>query len=382
MQEDQRFNELAEKWLNGTITDVEKEEFNQWYNRTGDDTIISIPQSFARNKEELKERIFQHLPIKQKARLISLNAKKSWLAVASLILVIGLSFVFWQSLQRGTESIKSEVIARNEPTIHAGGNMALLTLSDGTVIVLDTLQKGVISQETASHVVKLEDGQVQYRPSSTTSADISFNTLNTPVGGQYSVVLSDGTRVWLNSSSSLRFPTSFIGKERVVELKGEGYFEVAKNTSMPFKVKIGETEVDVLGTHFNVMAYDDETEIQTTLLEGAVRVREKGQQVAIIPGQQVSSDKQGVLRVRKSVNTELIVAWKNGLFQFEKTELSSILRQIGRWYNVKITNPDGVKGHFSGTISKTASIEKVLRSLELTGAVHFTIKGREVFVGH
>ncbi|HEX7903969.1 MAG TPA: FecR domain-containing protein [Chitinophagaceae bacterium] len=378
---DQRYYELAEKWLNGTITETEKQQFLQWYNESLEDPL-SIPVDFVPSEDELKRRIFSRIQKKKRPKVVLLSTtKKYWWAAASIILMLGVSALFYLRTNRQSVVSKNTDVAKGaEQTITPGRDKAVLTLSDGSTIVLDTTRQGLIAQEKNSRVIKLDNGQLAYKSSHDQNAEVAFNVLSTPIGGQYTLVLADGTKVWLNAASSIRFPTVFNGKERIVELKGEAYFEVAKNARMPFRVKVNEMEVNVLGTHFNVMAYDDEAAVKTTLLEGSVRVQEKGTQVTIQPGEQVNSNKQGVLQVKKGVNTEQVVAWKNGLFQFEQTDLASIMRQIARWYDVQIIYEKQVEGHFSGTIAKNANVENVLHMIELTGAVHFTLKGRQIIV--
>jgi ferric-dicitrate binding protein FerR (iron transport regulator) len=228
--------------------------------------------------------------------------------------------------------------------------------------------------------VKQADGRLAYEAAKESSDAVAYNVLTIPRGGKYNIVLEDGTKVWLNSASSLRFPTAFKGKERRVELTGEGYFEVAKNTAMPFVVSTGNGhEVEVLGTHFNIMSYADESTEKTTLLEGAVRVRKGTGSVVLAPGQQSWGDR-GSLRVIKDADVAEAMAWKNDLFKFSQADMPSIMRQIARWYDVDVTYQEDIPGHFSGTIPRSADLEKVFHMLELTGSVHFTIKGRQVLV--
>ncbi|HWW40381.1 FecR family protein, partial [Pedobacter sp.] len=198
---------------------------------------------------------------------------------------------------------------------------------------------------------------------------------------QYQLKLPDGTLVWLNSASSLRFPTQFAGKERSVELDGEAYFEVAKNKEMPFKVHVRAMEVRVLGTHFNVMAYDDEESISTTLLEGSVKVSNALQTAVIRPGQQASLKKSsGILGVEE-VNTVEAIAWKNGKFLFADEDIETIMRRISRWYNVEVEYRGNLSDkNFAGSISRYENVSEVLKMLELTGTIHFKVEGRRIIV--
>jgi ferric-dicitrate binding protein FerR (iron transport regulator) len=219
-----------------------------------------------------------------------------------------------------------------------------------------------------------------------TEKDAAFyNTITTPRGGQYQVTLSDGTKVWLNAASSIRFPVLFTGNERKVEITGEAYFEVAKNVSKPFKVKTISSEVEVLGTHFNVNAYDDEAVAKTTLLEGLVKVSvpQTGGKLAarfLQPGQQSGITKDGRISVLNNADTEEAVAWKNGRFQFRSADLKSILRQISRWYDVDVVYKGNVDLHFTGQLTRDDYVSKVFDKLALTGEVHFKIEGKKIIV--
>jgi ferric-dicitrate binding protein FerR (iron transport regulator) len=208
-----------------------------------------------------------------------------------------------------------------------------------------------------------------------------YNTISTPKGGQYQVTLSDGSKVWLNAASSLRFPATFSGKERKVELTGEGYFEVAHNKKMPFHVTVNDLDVEVLGTHFNINAYADESAIKTTLLEGSVKVVKGNETKIIEPGEQASvTTSEDEINVKQQVDLEQVVAWKNGIFQFERADIESVMRQISRWYDIDVDYHGRVSEHFGGTISRDVNISDVLKMLEMTGGVNFKIDGKKVIV--
>ena len=217
-----------------------------------------------------------------------------------------------------------------------------------------------------------------------TSAEILYNTISTPRGGQYQLILADGTKVWLNSSSSLRFPSNFTGDERKVTLTGEGYFEVAKNAAMPFKVEVaGKEEVKVLGTHFNINAYEDESNINTTLLEGKVEVTSFANKFSNIlsPGQQAKLNTAGQIKINNQVDVEQVVAWKNGVFQFgDEMDIYSVMKQISRWYDLEVTYKGNVSGDIGGSISRNVTVSKVLNMLEIASELKFEVNGRKVLV--
>jgi len=274
--------------------------------------------------------------------------------------------------------------------IAPGGNKAVLTLGDGTRIVLDTARNGAVTAQGNMQVIKLEDGQLAYNAGNMVArgdnrnashADgsnaIVYNTLTTPRGGQYKITLSDGSKVWLNAASSLRYPSAFTGKERTVEITGEAYFEVASLTpeggheKMPFIVKVNDAEVQVLGTHFNVMAYSDEADVKTTLLEGAVKVRKGDASLLLRPGQQASLHPGDGIKLISDVDVDEILAWKNNLFSFNNDDIQTVMRQIARWYAVDVRYEGKVTQHFNGNISRGVNVSKLFKMLELTGTVHF-----------
>ncbi len=301
-----------------------------------------------------------------------------WLAaasVAAIIIVSGYLF-FPNKQQHGTKQPFIAVESKKDIPPPVSSN-AILTLANGQTILLDSASKGSLATQGNTHIEKLSDGEIAYQGA---SADIEYNTLTVPRGSKIaSVILSDGTKVWLNSASSLKYPVSFTGKERKVEVTGEAYFEVAHNPKMPFEVRTGGMSVSVLGTHFNVNAYEDEALIRVTLLEGAVQIKKGKISKFLKPGEQarVSSD----INIRGEVDVDEVMAWKNGKFQFgEGAEINSIMRQISRWYNVELEYRGEATGHIGGTISREENVSQVLKMLEMTGAVKFQIDTKKIIV--
>lgn len=266
--------------------------------------------------------------------------------------------------------------------IKPGDDKATLTLSDGSVIVLDNASAGQLAKQGNTNIEKSKDGRLVYIPGHTQGNDIVYNTMSTPRGGQYTLRLPDGTNVWLNAASSIRFPTVFAGKERKVEIKGEAYFEVAKNPKMPFRVLADDMEVEVLGTGFNINAYADETAKLTTLIEGSVKII-KGKSSALLrPGQQAKVNTNENIDLSNNVNVDEVIAWKKGLFLFNATNIESIMRQVSRWYDVdvdyKIPASSGLR--FTGIVSRRDNVDQILKIMELTGLVHFKIDGKKITV--
>lgn len=303
-----------------------------------------------------------------------------WAVAATVLLVVLTGALYFHS-SRKQASVSLARKANSSPRDPLpGGNRATLTLANGSVITLDSTTNGLITRQGNAKVLKLRGGQLAYNSTGRNPKEVVYNTLNVPRGGQYELILPDGSRVWLNSASSIRFPTAFRNKERAVEITGEAYFEIAKNAAMPFSISVDGMTVKVLGTHFNVMAYDDEQLIKTTLLEGAVKVSKGSKSTLLRPGEQAvinkSSDKINVA----PANTAETVAWKNGLFQFDGEDMATIMRKIARWYDVNVTYEHGVPpGHYTGVISRNTRLSEVLKMLELNG-IQFKIEERNLTV--
>jgi ferric-dicitrate binding protein FerR (iron transport regulator) len=308
-------------------------------------------------------------------------------AAAVIFVIIG-SGTFWV-LKHKTRAKDGVSLNHNQPPkqtkrdLAPGGNRALLTLNDGSTIVLDEAKNGTLVQQGNTKVLKL-NGKLAYAPENTETHEVLYNTISTPRGGQYQVELPDGSQVWLNAISSIHFPTAFVGKERRVEITGEAYFEVAKNPAMPFKVAIATPpgnsyEIEVIGTHFNVMAYKDESAVKTTLLEGSVKINHNSKTVTLKPGQQIRLQNE-FIKVIDDVDVEEVVAWKNGYFRFDESSLPQVMRQIARWYDVDISYEGKIpERRFGGKISRDNNASEVIKVLELS-KVKFRIEDKKIIV--
>ena len=298
---------------------------------------------------------------------------RRWISIAAALLVAlagTLTYIYINRDPGKPQEVISALIP--EQDIEPGGNYATLTLGDGSRVVLDSSMDGVVAQQGNTKVLKLSNGEVKYEHSKN-AGRIFYNTMSTPAGGQYHLVLPDGTGVWLNAASSITYPTAFSGRERNVSITGEVYFEVTKNTAMPFKVKTGEQMVEVLGTHFNVNAYNNETAVKTTLAEGKVKVTDKDKTMFLQPGQQAQNNRNGRLSLVEHPDLEETLAWKDGLFRFNGTDIETIMRQVARWYNVEIIYKDKISEEFVAEIPRSVKVSKLLELLELTKQVHFMI---------
>ncbi|HSC37284.1 MAG TPA: FecR domain-containing protein [Chitinophagaceae bacterium] len=315
------------------------------------------------------------------------------IAAAAVVLVLGLSVFFIFKRRPAKELIAAGTTSAYKNDLSPGGNKATLTLANGATIVLDSASDGRLAQQGNAAIVKTGSGQLSYTALGGKPGETLYNSLSTPRGGQYRIVLPDGSKVWLNAASSLRFPTVFTGAERKVELTGEAYFEIShvsiegSDKRMPFIVHMntaaGHTEeIEVLGTHFNVNAYPDEEAINTTLLEGSVSLRQTGTMAPTVlkPGQQASLNTAGEIKVTDDVNTDEVVAWINNRFYFRSADIKTVMRQLARWYDVEIDYRKQVQGRFNAEIPRNTYASDVLKALELTGKVKFGIEGKKIIV--
>ncbi|GAA3932711.1 DUF4974 domain-containing protein [Chitinophaga oryziterrae] len=367
---------LADKLLKGTISPEERILFEKWYN-TLPEEAVEWNDDAVHSREELQHRMLS--PVLQYIRGEKMVVRRWYWAAASILILFIAGSIYY------TKEKKERLQAVNQSKLHnnilPGSNKATLTLSNGTVISLEDEHSGTLARQGSVQIIKLNNGQLAYKDGQGKDGGqpVSFNTLSTPRGGQYQVTLPDGTVVWMNAASSLVFPTAFTGKDRTVKLKGEAYFEVAANEHQPFIVSVNNMEVRVLGTHFNVMAYEEEQVVKTTLLQGMVKVAASNKEVLLKPGQQAKLKHSGEMNVLP-VNVEEVIAWKNGIFSFNDATIEEVMQQIARWYDAEVVYPDGVpKGLFRGEIDRSADISTVLKILEVSG-VKFTVEGHKILV--
>ena len=304
--------------------------------------------------------------------------KKIWLAAASVIVLLGVFFVYRYTTSK--PGSVEDIVTTDTTLLKPGGNRATLTLADGRVIDLTYAKTGVIEDASGTHVNKTADGELVYVKDSSATNTAALHTLSTPVGGQYQVTLPDGTKVWLNAASTIKYPPAFSGNERTVTIKGEAYFEVAKNEKRPFRVLMPDsTAVVVTGTHFNINAYQNEKEQQVTLLEGGVTVSNAINVTRLEPGTQALIKNKEITK-DKILDAEEITGWKEGLFVFHDATIESIMMQIERWYDAKIIYKANVKQLFNATILRKEPLAKVLKLLELNGYVHFKTENNTIYV--
>jgi transmembrane sensor len=317
------------------------------------------------------------------AKIIPLP-KRQWFRIAAAAVLLAAIFTTYMLVKNPEQEQTVAKVDTSGKNVHPGSNKAVLTLADGSTIFLQTAAKGIVAQQGETRIEKSAEGLLSYKSVNEKPTKVLLNTVTTPRGGQYQVILSDGSMVWLNAASSLRFQTHFTGSERKVTLTGEAYFEVAKNAASPFKVEVaGKGEVEVLGTHFNVNAYSDEAVVKTTLLEGKVKVKGPAgnHSEVLLPGQEAMLDKKGQVLINRNVDTEQAIAWKNGVFSFTNASLEVVMRQISRWHDVDVVFEDRqvAQRRFSGDIQRDLTLKQVMKILE-NNHVFCRLEGQKLIV--
>ncbi len=374
-------NELIELLSSNKYDEQVKSVMDKAWDRLPYDYTISENQS---------QRILSSILSETSGRVITMatgrRKRKMFWAAASVILLIASTLTFILVKQSASSATfatqKEKTTSPNKNDVSPGSNGAVLTLADGSQIILDSVTDGNLATQGGIAIIK-KGGIINYVGDNNNSnnAIVSYNTITTPKGRQFQLMLEDGTKVWLNAGSSIKFPAVFKGKTRDVVVTGEAYFEVAKDAARPFRVDAKGMNVEVLGTYFNVNAYDDEASINTTLLEGSVKVIKGNKEKLLVPGQQAQMNGLGEFSLVKNANTEEVMAWKNNFFSFNNTDISKLMRQLSRWYDVEVEFKGAVQPvTFNGNISRMANLSTVLKMLELTEEVKFSIDGKKIWV--
>ncbi|WP_127125155.1 FecR domain-containing protein [Pseudoflavitalea rhizosphaerae] len=385
------YQDWLPKFAAGTATDAERDAFNNWLQSLSPEAfrevlaqyeaLLLTHQQLDPHNEGMLQNILSKLENEKSITPVRSLSTGKWRRYAAAVLVL-MGIGTWFLLRKQNEP---QTLATKEKTEQpAGGDIppgtagALLTLADGRTILLDSLQPGAIAEQGSN--ILLKEGELSYAhwQQNSSSSTPLFNTMQTPRGRQFQLTLPDGTRVWLNAMSSIRFPVSFPGNTREVSITGEAYLEVAKDAGKPFIVRSNGITTEVLGTSFNVNAYEDEDATRITLLEGKVRVRDQHSSMELKPGMQARQNNAGIKLAE--VDTDQIIAWKNGLFNFNQISLQSGLRQIARWYDVEVVYEKNVPGiTFAGKIQRNLSLQQILKGLE-DDQVHFRIEGKKLIV--
>lgn len=381
--------ELLERFRSGTCTDQEKAILESWYLHYAKNS----KDVFSNDRlEQILKEIEVDLPPNQLYHEQSIFLIHPFFTIKRIIAAAIILIVFSTGLYlyRSTEQ-QNEVLVEHKVDILPGGNKAILILADGSKIDLKGAENGLLATEGAIEIRKTSDGTLAYQSSLSLTKIFQHNNLmNTiiiPKGGTYKITLPDGSDVWLNSESSLSYPVAFIGDERKVELSGEAYFEITRDEQKPFRVHSNNQVVEVLGTQFNINTYEESGFIETTLVEGSVRVTQnysngKPYKTRLLkPGQQSLTNLFKPEIKIENVDIEKEIAWKNGFFKFKNTNIQNIMREIERWYDVKVQYEGKIPSEeFTGIISRDVEITKMLKILEQGGGVQFSVSGKRILV--
>lgn len=377
--------EIILQYMRKELNDVQEQQLFEWLdgdaeNKAFFDKIVTEEglreelSFFAEtNKVAAWNEFEESIESEESTRTWKWMAAFKYIAAAAILMLVCFTIFFAEK-----EIPKNLNNASYKNDVKPGENKAILTLANGKEISLDEAANGTLAKEDNVIISKNAAGQVVYdQDASANIKSNAYNTITTPRAGDYMLLLPDGTRVWLNAASSIRFPVSFAADERKVVLKGEAYFEVFKNKVAPFKVMVDETEIKVLGTHFNVMAYPDEPAIKTTLIEGSVKVSKNKLEAILKPGQQVVIGDD----IKVSPGSTEAVAWKDGFTTFKDADLETIMRSVSRWYDIEVRYQGQLKQKlFTGSVSRGANLSEVLNSLQYLGGVHFKIEGKLVTI--
>jgi ferric-dicitrate binding protein FerR (iron transport regulator) len=379
----EQFQKLYQGYLDQSLSESEIErffgatkepQFEQYLSQLIDESAIVAPLI---EDEERKRQVWEYLHRSRKGKVVLLprqrETRRVWMvAAAFFLLVLGTWWIF----QAPKPSLSTPQLTQVKYAL-PGRDAAILTLSDGSQVVLDSTKGTIINNNNGVQIINTA-GLLSYVGEGV-SGEIVYNTISTARGNRYQLLLGDGTKIWLNSATSLKYPVAFNGKERRVELTGEGFFEVAKDKTKPFSVVTSSQEIRVLGTHFNVSSYKDEETVQTTLIEGSVSVKDKRTAVVLKPGSQAMSDGSG-LHVNTDVDTDKVISWKQGWFDFDGMDFKMILRQVSRWYDVDVVYKGNIPDEkFGGRIKRDVPLSQVLQLLQNRG-VKFQLQGNVITV--
>lgn len=385
MKIDDRVYELISGKLDDRLSPMEETELSDWLAEDVKHEKIYAEIKKIRDQVKLLHRDFTPdtenvLKRVKRGRGRSIGFRYWWKYAALFILPLGVALILWQGMKNESVEVHRQFSAVSRP----GGERAILKLYDGKTIMLDSTMKSSLIAHEANVRIEMDSNHL-LRYSSYDSIGITDanknNELIIPKGGEYQVMLADGTKVWLNSASRLIYPQSFMGKERRVVLSGEAFFDVAHDAERPFIVETSRMNVKVLGTRFNVNDYDDNEEVSTTLVNGSVEIFSGGQQAfRLVPGEQAYG-KENELEKRE-VNVRLYTSWIDGKFLFNNTELEEIAKQISRWYDVEIffSSENVKKVRFTGAIVKFKPLDDLVRMIESTSQVRFSVKGKTIVI--
>lgn len=374
MKKNKEIKSLIKKYLSGQCTVEERHIVEKWYAEQLEARGLSTKEyDRTKIKDEIWQRIAEQRPVKIKKVVW-------WPRVAAAVAVVVGLFAIYQFAFTPDLPSEEAYVSDGNPIMPAGNN-AILTTADGKKIALTTSAEGILDQGDGFEIKKEKDGLIVFDVKASNGvATTTYNTIETPKGGIYQVVLPDGSKAWLNNESSISFPTQFAASERLVKITGEVYFEVEHNAKRPFKVSTPQQEIEVLGTKFNINAYDDEPSVKTTLVEGSVRVKGASSIHVLRPGYEMVTQKDNRDKVSVA-NLKSVLAWKEGVFHFERVKLETLMRQLARWYDVELVYEGKLpQDEFVGEIRRSEDIHKVLEILK-DGQIDINLEGRKLIVG-
>lgn len=370
---------LYEKWVSGNCTDAERrllESYSDDFSLDDAEWDTNIMGDEMDTADQMYSNLYDQIHQRPRNRFSNIY---KYAAAAVLFMILGAGLYMFLNYSEKQTLVKN--VVANNTGITAGEKKGVLTLQDGSEIILDRSTNGVVSIQGNVVITESKTGKEIYNSYKVTDdkSQQNYNSLKIPRGGEYEIRLPDNTKVWLNSESTLKFPAVFSGPDRRVELTGEAYFEVSENKLTPFKVFVNGTEIEVLGTHFNVNAYR-KSKVTTSLLEGSVKLKNNGNEILLKPGQQGVSSTDGKIQVN-TVNVKDAIAWKNGYFIYHDDSIYKIMADAARWYDVEVEYRGDMRGKgFYGKIDRYDNITELLKNIELTGTVYFKIEGRRVIV--
>lgn len=373
---------LLSKRLQQQLSAAKEREIQQWKAESAKNSKLFQELSHAQSVHTLAEKMqkydVEYSINKLKNRMETYRAKRKWFhhaLAASIIFILGIGF-FLTTREYIFNINSAEDIA-------PGQQSAQLLLLDGSVVALDSMHVGETTSKAGIVITKAANGRVScdYNQSTSEVKSLAYHTISTPLGGEYQIALPDGSTVWLNANSSLRFPSQFQANKRHVELAGEGYFEITSDHNKPFIVSTKQQTIEVLGTKFNVFAYGEEALMRTTLVEGSISVQTATDRQILKPGQEAQSYHDSANLSIVSGDVQEAIAWKNGYFIFNEENIENIMQKVGRWYDVEVVYEGEVNnGLFGGTFSKNKSLQQLLKSLASTGQIRYKLTGRRVTI--
>ncbi|HSZ31948.1 MAG TPA: FecR family protein [Puia sp.] len=384
--DEQLLRNLLDKYLTGTLSDQERDHLDKLLQLRENSFLLEriMLEEFEQHRFEgegheqvlslIQENILNAVHQVRKTRTIHI---RRWAAAAAILILISTSyFIFYP---KSVNPVTTQ-IAETGADIAPGGNKAILTLSNGSTIRLDSTSDGAIAHEDETNILKTDSGHLLYQKSNNLEAEAKLNTLATPRGGTFQLTLSDGTKVWLNAASSITYPSSFTGTDRKVTITGEAYFEVAKDRSKPFLVSVNDMVITVLGTHFNINAYENETQVKTTLFEGSIALKAGQYNSLLKPGEQAESGNNGKINILQQDDLNQVIAWKTGYFNFRDADLPTVMRQLERWYDIDVRyNGQVPERRFRGELPRNLTLKEVLNVLKEV-KINYKIDGKMLII--